>query len=438
MLNVFASGLCGLAAAGWVAEETGWDKGLLAWTMVLTLPLVSATVWTTQNDVLLAFFLTLFFYALVRWAQGKGETSWALAAGLFGGAALAIKYTAVAGIAAGLLALAFGFRNLFKANRKTGWGLLFSLIALSIAPWLIRNFSFTGNPIYPYFSSLLGGRVFPAENMQALMGDHEVVFNGNFSLSGWVLQVLGRDLDKTIAPLLFGFIPFLFLSGKRSPRTRYLLIAGGLFLIFGFLISHQLRLMIPAFVVCLMAIAMVLEDFENKAATYVWGGVAALFGILSILSLCRLSTDYYQSQKIWFGTETREEYLTDAPQTSSYYDLTQACADLPSQSRLLIVGDARGLYYPRPFYANSVFDVQVFPELAQKENDGEGVGKRLREMGIDAIVFSSEEAKRLDKYPFHSLSPDDEKKLHDFFQNCHLLYGRGSDLILQAPGSMVK
>ncbi len=97
MLNAFSAGLCALAAAGWVAEEAGPNPSFMVWTMVLTLPLVSATVWTTQVDVLLAFFTLLFFYALWRWAGERGSLPWALAAGLLAGAALTVKYTAVLG-----------------------------------------------------------------------------------------------------------------------------------------------------------------------------------------------------------------------------------------------------------------------------------------------------------------------------------------------------
>lgn len=218
LLNAFSAGFCGLAAAGWVAKETGVDRGLQVWAVVLTLPLVSATVWTTQNDVLLAFFLILFFYALVSWLQGSKKQSWALAAGLLGGAALTVKYTAVAGAMVGLVVTAFGFKTeAFREKKRKGWILILFLMALSLAPWILKNFTYTGNGFYPYLSSLFGGRVLPPENMKALMEDHEAVWNGSFSLGTWVVRVLGNDLDKTIAPLLFGFLPFLFLGANAGP-----------------------------------------------------------------------------------------------------------------------------------------------------------------------------------------------------------------------------
>lgn len=418
LLNTFAAGLCGLAAAGWVAEETSLDCGWLTGAMVLTLPLVSATVWTSQNDVLLALLLILFFYALARWAREKPSPAWAAAAGLLGGAALTVKYTAILGISLGILTSLFFFEGLFKRKRWVGWLTILSLASLSLFPWLAKNGAYAGNCFYPYFSPLFGGRSFPAENMRALMGDHEAVWNGDFSWGTWIFQVLSKDLDKSVAPLLFGLIPFLFLRGDRKPITRFLLVLSALWLVLGFLASHQLRLMIPVFVTALTALGLVLGELKNKRAVLIGASTALFFGLASFLSLCRLSVNYYHSDKVWLGEETRLEYLDRAPQTSSYFGLAQLAGKLlPPDAQVLVVGDARGLYYPCPFYTNSVFDEPVLPKLAGEENDGDRVGKRLREMGIDALVVSGEEGRRLyGPGSWFTLHPHEAENLDFFIQ----------------------
>jgi hypothetical protein len=418
LLNTFAAGLCGLAAAGWVAEETNLECGWITGSMILTLPLVSATVWTTQNDVLLAFFLILFFYALTRWAREKPSQAWAAAAGLLGGAALTVKYTAILGIGLGILTSLFFFDGLFERKRWVGWLVILSLTALSLFPWLAKNSAYAGNFFYPYFSPLFGGRSFPAENMRALMGDHEAVLNGDFSLGTWILQVLSKDLDKSVAPLLFGFIPFLFLRGDRKPITRFLLVLSALWLLLGFLASHQPRLMIPVFVTVLTALGLVLGELKNKRAVSIGAWAALIFGLASLLSLGRLSVNYYHSDKVWLGEETRLEYLNQAPQTTSYFGFAQLAGKLlPPDARLLVVGDARGLYYPGPFLTNSVFDEPVLPKLAREEKDGDGVAKRLHEMGIDALVVSGEEGRRLyGPGSWFTLHPREAENLDLFIQ----------------------
>jgi hypothetical protein len=189
------------------------------------------------------------------------------------------------------------------------------------------------------------------------------------------------------------------MGGKKRHLTWFFLLLSALLLLSGFLISYQLRLMIPAFVVCFMAAALVLNDIEWKGAAPLWAGVVGLFGVVSLLSLGRLSVDYYQTHKMAGGSETREEYLAQSNQTSTYYNLVQAADKLlPPDARILIVGDARSFYYTRPFLANSVFDDQVLPHLVlQEKEDPDRIRKRLREMGVDAIVVNGSEGRRLAK-----------------------------------------
>jgi hypothetical protein len=418
-LNVLISGLCALAAAGWATREAGLDRGIMAWAMVLVFPMVSATVWTTQNDVFLAFFLLLFFYALNRWAEERNGLGWAVMAGILGGGALTVKYTALLGIASGISALILIHR---ETLRKKGWteGLaILGFMILSLVPWFIKNEAYRGNGFYPYFSQWMGGRSLSPVKMSELMMDHEVVFNGNFSLLDWVQRVLTWDLDKTVGPLLFAFLPFLFLPGKRSSTTKYLLILSGLLLLSGFLVSHQLRLLIPAFITSFLAMVFLLGDLPKETWTRAWALVILLFGIVSLPSLMRLSATFYQSGNILLGKETRQEYLEHSPQTLSYFGLTREIGIYTIASDcLLIAGDARSLYYPKAFYANSVFDDQVLALLARREKDGDGIWRRLHEMGVDDLVVSGEEGIRLSKqYHYYPLGDGEWAKLDDFIEH---------------------
>lgn len=418
LLNVFGVLFLALAAGGWVCEERGAEAGWLAGTMILAVPIVSATVWTTQNDVLLAFFLLAFFYALRRWSEEKRSRAWALLAGLLGGGALSVKYTAVIGLGAGLLGVVWGYGKSLPPQRKRELAWTGLVMAFFMSPWFLRNWAYTGNGFYPYFSAFMGGEALPPGNMAALLNDQKTAFSEFHSIGGWVRQIFTRDLDKTLAPLLWGFVPFLFWPREKSPCARFLMISSALYLLCGFSISHQLRLMIPAFAVCFAAMGMILGDIGKRPVFYLWGAAVSLFAFLSFLSLCRFSTGYYQTQKMWTGEETREEYLAECPQTSSYYGATRAVgAFLPPESRVLIAGDSRALYYPTPFLSSSVFDVQVLNRLALQRRDGEDIQKGLREMGVDAIVMVGEEGQRVFGKSFFAADPVAAGKIEDFFDH---------------------
>ena len=113
-------------------------------------------------------------------------------------------------------------------------------------------------------------------------------------------------------------------------------------------------------------------------------------------SLARVGISYYHLGEMWTGFKTEKEYLEITPQTQTYFGLTEAAQALtPSTDRLLIVGDSRSLYFPRDFYANSIFDRQLLVTLAQSEKDSDGIRRCLKELGVDDLAVSGEEGRRL-------------------------------------------
>ncbi len=429
-LNALAAGACLMAAAGWVTEMAGASSGFLVFGMIAAFPLVSTTVWTTQIDVLLCFYLILFFYALTRWV--KRDPRWAIAAALFGGTALTMKYTAIIGVLAGLAVLGLFLKTRGrKRSFPSGWILLVAMIAGALIPWFLKNYLYSGNPFYPYLSLLFGGKSLPPVNHQALMGDHASVWGSGESFGRWFQLIFIRDLAQSIAPLLFSFLPFLFFRFSLSEPIRKLAILSVLYLGMSFGISHQLRLAMPAILLCLMTMVFVLSEIKKKPVLRTWTLISLLFGLIGFLSLCRLSSVYYQSQKIWFGEELHSEFLAHSPLADSYYGLTEACARLlPPEGRVLVAGDGRGLYYRQPFLTNSAFDEQALASLARRERSGDGIYLGLKKMGVDALAVSGQEGIRLSRnYPYvYSLTLEEWDRLDDFIQRyCDLCYFEGSN-----------
>jgi hypothetical protein len=129
---------------------------------------------TTYIDLAVGNYLLASLYLLLLaleqlQANGEGEwlatTAWA---GAFCGGALGCKYTAVlVGFAPAVLAALGG-----AARCKLSWGsrlkLMFTYSGVAFvvfAPWLVRNWLWTGNPIAPSFMRILG----PAEVPEATL-----------------------------------------------------------------------------------------------------------------------------------------------------------------------------------------------------------------------------------------------------------------------------
>lgn len=417
-LNILFLFWTALAAGSWVAEEGTPIAGVLTGLTVLFLPLLSTTVWSAQNDVVLTFFILLFVYSL-RKAMTEGTEDWFLLAGLMGGAAWTVKQTAVLGVGvvwlAGLLVWA---RSGFALPWKRWMGMI-TLVGLCVLPWLLKNAVYTGNPVYPYLSPLIGGQVFPKDNELALMVAHESPWVMDHSFTGWMVHILTQSLDKTMGPVFLAFVPFWFIARPSSVSSGWVGWTGLSYLILCFVVSHQLRLAIPACVLLVVETGLALNVLQ-KANVQWWSWFLVIFGTLSFISLLRVSVTYYQWDKVVLGDETPTGYLETNPQTRTYYGLTEAVKETTAPwDRILLVGDSRSLYYRRDFYVNSIYDRQVLRDLAVKEKDGEGIYQRLKEMGIDDLVVSGWEAQRLigQDPNYFSLNQAEWTKLDDLIQH---------------------
>jgi hypothetical protein len=427
LLNVFLMGLGATLAAMWAGKSGGPLGAWLSLGMIMTFPMYSVNAWTAHTEVVLSFFLILFFYCLFQIGEegDKDQDSrLILGLGLFGGAALSVKYTALPPLMAGIFIL--GFNKIFPAGKKR-W--IFPVIALLIAalqdvPWFLKNYLYSGNPFYPYFSSFFSGRKIPPFLMDALLRDHMATFSSGEPLWKIPLRWFSIQWDRSNGPLFFSFIPFLIFGFIKGKVPKYLSLLVGLYFIFGFSISSQLRLMVPAFVLFYLLAGWVAGSVENRIWARTWAGVVAVYGFLALGTLLNLSLHFYHIDDLWLKGWNREDYLRRLPLTSTYYDLTEKCGEVvPSGNQLLIAGDARGLYYPRPFITNSNFDDQVLAKLAREEKDAEGIQHRLRQMGVDDLVVSATEGIRLaPQLSYYHLTLEEWKKLDDFMR-------RGTDLL---------
>lgn len=428
-LNVFILVLLALAAGTWVWEEGGKNSAFLAAGLVLGFPLLVSGAWTAQVDLMQAFLTLLFFYCLSHAGSSIEpahtnhgprlvvSAQWAWITGILGGAILAVKYTALLSLGVGFLVWGTALYPAIRKKPSLIWGWVVPSLFLFL-PWVLKNWVYTANPLYPYFGSWFGGHGLPAGQMAQLMQDHVQSFGPGETFLLWARRVFTRDLDKTIAPVLFSFLPLLLLVPKAKGLAMKLLAAGFLTLFLSLAVTHQLRLGLGGLVTCFVGMSLYGESYLESGYRKVWKGAILVFFVLNLTSLFRLGFLFYGDGRVWDGAESRQDYLTHCAQTATYYPLAQACdrCFFPHE-KLLVAGDARGLYYPRPVMTNSAFDVQVMADLARQRPDGDGIALGLREMGVEGLAVAKEEGARLSRtYSQYPLTDEQWGKIDDFVQ----------------------
>ena len=411
----------GILAYGWVQELSGKKAAVVAAAAVLTFPLLYLNAWAARVDGLFTFLVLLFLYTLTKAFEvgfKNKRCEWLVLSALFAGLAVTIKPTALVIIVAVILVLILRRGKDLKGEWVFAFLAFTLLVLLMVSPWLLKNWAFAGNPLFPYGTSWFGGRSLTVNGYNQLLHDNKRFLPMDHGLWSyvnlfWRLTMPGAGDNQMIGPLVLAFLPGLFLFKLKEPQKFLLwvtMVSFGL----GFSLSHMLRFSMPAFVLALILFSAVfMSDEAPPALQWGWKISVWIFAIFFLGSYVIISGQYYQGWDRWTGQESREGFLT--LQMSNSYEPLVLWADqhLPAEAKLLIAGDARGLYWPRSFVANSVFDEPFLVQAARQEKDAVGILKRLRESGITHVVINGPEGLRLSaEYGQYDLKPEEWAKLN--------------------------
>ena len=161
LLN-FSAGLLLAAQTYFIGRRLGGHAtGLIAALLLYSLPIIGIESATAYTDIFVAVFVTAAVQIFLHW-QEIPATRWLLMMGIFSGLALGTKLNAL------FLLLPFWLWILFTAEtrraqsffaipsrtlRLCGSFLFIPIITLWL-PWLLRDFIWTGNPIFPNYNQI--------------------------------------------------------------------------------------------------------------------------------------------------------------------------------------------------------------------------------------------------------------------------------------------
>jgi len=143
-----------------VRRRAGASWAALSGLMFLTLPLIVKLSVTVYVDLGLIFFTTAALFSAIIWLEDTGRWRWLLLAAVCSGLALGTKYNALVSFL--VLSLLLPFFYLYRRKdphagqvNAVKYGVLFVAVSMLVfSPWLLRNYSLTGNPLYPLAQSV--------------------------------------------------------------------------------------------------------------------------------------------------------------------------------------------------------------------------------------------------------------------------------------------
>lgn len=297
--------------------------------LALAAPLLILSLFDFEREIMHAGYIDVFPFLygiaatllLIETAASRtirrGEI--VLAAALLG-VALSMKYVALFFLAINAAMLAvLAWRTGRGVRGFLRWGTVAAGVVFAIAGyWYVRNAVWFGSPVYPMFSS--------AEFSQAV--HNFIIERTPQNFFAFPFARFGRwfydpnETSSRLVPLayfgaLYVLIPVALLIRRRlSAAELLLLLAIGLWLLFSFLTSHQIRFLLPALVL-LAVLLPLLADGVVAAIRARWRTIGAIVGraavgVLGVLFILTFlgNFHYFQIRFLYtFGVYTQEQYI---------------------------------------------------------------------------------------------------------------------------------
>jgi 4-amino-4-deoxy-L-arabinose transferase-like glycosyltransferase len=302
---LFTAGLLFL----YLKQRLGCFYGWAGAIFFLSIPIIVKLSITVYVDLGLIFFSTASLMCLLKWHGKIFQLRWLILSGIFCGFALSTKYN---GIVTCFLLTAFtpflylnspqssqdklqknGCPSKFKKNhflqiKAIGCGAVFLCIALAVfSPWMIKNYSWTKNPVYPLFDTYFNPGTQPSatNNNSSPSMNHFLIRKHIYNESWFETAIIplriffqGEDdnpekFDGRLNPLLLILPLFTFILGKRDSKqenfyNKFFLCFSFLYILIVFIHKDmRIRWMGPAIPPLVILSAYGLKNIFNQVIT---------------------------------------------------------------------------------------------------------------------------------------------------------------------------
>ncbi|MBI4656087.1 MAG: glycosyltransferase family 39 protein [Elusimicrobia bacterium] len=371
--------------------------GLWAALVFYTLAHSMMGAWSCGTEMHLAYFGMLAMYCVLNFKEE--ENRWIVPAAFFSGLAMSVKYTGIFIEISVLAAYVFKERK-FSARALRNIIIFGFVSALMVAPWLVKNYAYTSNPVYPFLGKIFGlGEHSSFERIQVFLNDAKQM---NLTLKSWIetpwMITMGKiAYSEFFTPIFIFFLPIAFLLGRGNLHIK---------VIFAYFIGIWLTWSVSSTVIRFMMPAYAAGGLIISYYLFSWGH-NFLKKILLWLVTASCLSGLYGAASIWYiqrkwepvlGQIPKHEYLSKTKSSypySHYAGIKFINENLPPDAKVMIIGDGRTYYMERKFVASTVFDLTPMVEYSKKSGDAEGLYRKLKSEGITHILLNAGEALRL-------------------------------------------
>ncbi len=306
--------------------------------------------------------------------------------GILAGTAASTKLSAYAIAAVMLLAVACFSRKEKLANAAKNAAAYSAAAAAMIAPWMAKAYAYTGNPVYPLFYNVFGGK-YLTEGLVTVWVKESLAFTGtgrgliDLLALPWNMtmhsQLFGEMLG--IGPVFLAFIPALLLMKKVDGKIKGMLAIAAALLVVWFYTAQSLRYIFFVYALLASVSAYSISRLLSEKGIGRAAGTVVVLTILINLALWAGANN--DEVKAAAGLTDKEGYLSQ--QVENYQLLKYANENLEG-AKICIYGSIRGYYSDNDYvWCNPPY--QAYIDFYSIKTGGELLA-RMKEVGITHII----------------------------------------------------
>jgi hypothetical protein len=377
--------------------------------VLFSLPVTMFLITAVKNDIIAALFI---FIGIKAYYKNNKILS-----AVFFGFSIGVKYFSVLPI------MIFIFIEIIKSKKieVKKHALIFFIIFLLLIPLFIKNFVYTGNPFFPFFS-----RYFKVENwdnsrMEIMKKDVGQIFHNikDFMSSPYNISFKNYGSVGRIGPVFLIFLPFLALYGTKHPD---ILMFSFLTIFIGGWFTGSIRFMYIGVIIAVPFVIKALEKLNNRLMKTVFLIVVGINFINSFAILERI----YDSSSVYSGKDSIYQYkIKHFPAYRMYYFINNK---IKKGNKILIVGEARNFYLKRKYSVSSAIDYSILKPYIDKSKTSIDFMKLIKEDGYDFMFMNVYEFTRFQK-EYKRLNKSEIKKLYYFLSKIKPVFHKNGMLL---------
>ena len=200
--------------------------------LFLSIPIIVKLSITVYVDLGLVFFSTASILFLFQWVEKDFKLKYLIISALLCGLALGTKYNALIVLFLLTLYIPFIYLRYFQQStrsqyRSICYGAFFMFVSLLLfSPWLIKNFIWTNNPLYPLFESWINPANVDSINAMGPFAQRRILYQESLWETLLIpLRIFFQDQDNNpkyfdgqLNPFLI-ILPFLAVYGRQDDSS---------------------------------------------------------------------------------------------------------------------------------------------------------------------------------------------------------------------------